>query len=66
MAEHLDDHPGNAVAVRGPRELLDPRDARAQPPEDPVALRSRPPPQVAGGIPAIVASAKHALPDKPV
>src|SRR5216684_5948789 len=37
----------------------DPRGVRAQPPETIAALDRRPPPSVAGGIPAIVASARH-------
>jgi molybdopterin-dependent oxidoreductase alpha subunit len=43
-----------------PQELLDTRDARAQPPEDPVALRTRPPPQVAGGMAAVASALTRA------
>src|SRR5262249_61137581 len=35
--------------------------ARAQPPEDPVPLEKEAPARAAGGIPAVVASIKHAL-----
>src|SRR6267142_3151183 len=37
------------------------RDARAQPPEDPVPLTKDEPAKAAGGIPAVMASIRHAL-----
>src|SRR5438270_7136453 len=43
------------------QELLDPRGARAQPPEDLVPLAREKPAAVAGGVPAVVSSIKHAL-----
>ncbi|MGZ6123865.1 MAG: molybdopterin-dependent oxidoreductase, partial [Myxococcales bacterium] len=55
MAETL---PERAAA---PGDLLDPRGVRAQPPEDPVALRKNPPADVAGGVPSAVASLRHVL-----
>src|SRR5512141_2283595 len=58
MAEHL---PERGLAAAAPDDLVDPRGVRAQPPEDPVALRKRPPAEVAGGVPSAVASLKHAL-----
>ena len=45
----------------GPQELLDPRGVRAQPPDAPAPLRTRPPPEVAGGLPAVVSSVRHAF-----
>ena len=43
------------------QDLPDPRGVSAQPPETAVPLVTRPPPSVAGGIPAIVQSMKFAL-----
>ena len=43
------------------KELADPRGASAQPPCAPVPLETRPPPQTAGGLPAIASSLKHAV-----
>ena len=53
--------PSTALETTQPRKLLDPRGVQAQPPETPVPLGTRPPPSVAGGIPAIVQSMKYAL-----
>ena len=50
-----------ALEKTGSTEFLDPRGAQAQPPQDLVPLAVKPPPQVAGGIPAIVSSVRHAL-----
>src|SRR6266852_4919425 len=43
------------------KELSDPRGTRAQPPEDLVALSTRAPSAVAGGVPAIVSTLRRAL-----
>ena len=63
MAEPIDAAPLNAVPLDRPvpAEAEDLRGVRAQPPEDLVPLTLRAPPQVAGGIPAIVSSMRHAL-----
>jgi molybdopterin-dependent oxidoreductase alpha subunit len=58
MAETL---PERGLVKAAPDELLDPRGVRAQPPEDPVALRKSAPAEVAGGVSSAVASLKHAL-----
>ncbi len=50
-----------ALQKAAPDSLLDPRGASAQPPKTAVPLATRPPPSVAGGIPAIVQSMKYAL-----
>src|ERR1700682_748500 len=43
------------------RELADPRDVRAQPPEDPVPLERQAPARSAGGLPAVVSSLRHVV-----
>jgi molybdopterin-dependent oxidoreductase alpha subunit len=55
------DAPSTALEKAAPRELLDPRGVSAQSPETPVPLATRPPAKVAGGIPAVISSIKHAL-----
>ena len=40
---------------------VDPRDVRAQPPEDPVRLEREAPARSAGGLPAVVSSLRHVL-----
>ena len=59
MAEVLG--PTLALQRRPPEELADPRGASAQPPADPTPLETKAPPAVAGGLPAIASSMKHAL-----
>jgi len=55
------DAPSTALEKAAPRELLDPRGVSAQSPEAKVPLATRPQALVAGGIPAVVSSIKHAL-----
>jgi molybdopterin-dependent oxidoreductase alpha subunit len=43
------------------QELSDPRQVRAQPPEDPIALRQVAPKTYAGGIPAVFHALQHAV-----
>src|SRR3954470_23970076 len=56
MAENV-----QALEKAAPRELADPRGVRAQPPEAPEPLATRAPPEVAGGIPAVVSALRHTL-----
>src|SRR5260370_22016218 len=55
------DAPSTALEKLAPRELLDPRGVSAQSPETPAPLATRPQAKVAGGIPAIISSMKHAF-----
>src|SRR5712692_9485427 len=55
------DAPSTALEKLAPRELLDPRGVSAQSPETPAPLATRPQATVAGGIPAIISSMKHAF-----
>src|SRR5216684_2695056 len=59
MAEIIGETVRQEPAKEAAPEPSDPRGVRAQPPETIAALDRRPPPSVAGGIPAIVASARH-------
>src|SRR5712692_1245077 len=59
MAESIGETVRQEPAKEAAPEPCDPRGVRAQPPETIAALDRRPPPSVAGGIPAIVASARH-------
>ena len=59
MAEILPE--SGEAAGPGAREPAGGRGSRAQPPEEAVPLAKEEPPRAAGGIPAVVASLKHAL-----
>jgi len=58
MAETLHESAATRPTPHGPSGG---RDARAQPPEDPVTLTKDEPAKAAGGIPAVMASIRHAL-----
>jgi molybdopterin-dependent oxidoreductase alpha subunit len=59
MAENVPDRP--SVERPAAQELSDPRQVRAQPPEDLVALEQVAPKTYAGGIPAVFHAIRHAI-----
>src|SRR3954467_9470611 len=61
MAESLEPQLSVAIEKRAVRELADPRGVRAQPPEDEVPLQRHAIATVAGGLPAVVSSMRHAF-----
>ena len=61
MAESLEPQLSVALEKKAATELADPRGVRAQPPEDRVPLQRNAAATVAGGLPAVVSSMRHAL-----